>query len=447
MPVTTFCTKMNPIFVSNFSTMQANYYLDKPNIDGKCPIYLQVVSNKQKIKYFFKEFKVPPTEWNKETKQVSKRVEGWNAINARLNKYKSEIDLELLKLDTAPEPTELKKLITKIITGKEPEIVIETKNTFFGYVDDFIHRSQIGTRKTSTGSSIADSTTKIYITLRYILKAYEAEHNCKLSFENIDLDFFSSFMNYLQATKKYKQNTIYKHIRSLKTIMREAYEAEKHTNIKFMNSSFTASTENTTQIYLNEMELMELYKLDLHNNHRLDKIRDLFIIECHTAMRYSDLYQIKKENITKSGKDLFLNYTQQKTKKDVAVPLSDISINILKKYDYNIPPPPSNQKYNAYLKELCQMLPSLHRMERIEYTKGGKKSFETIEKYKLVSSHTGRRSFATNANKLGHITSDIMAITGHTTEKSFFKYIRTTKDEKAKQFKLRDTELRNQNII
>jgi hypothetical protein len=107
----------------------------------------------------------------------------------------------------------------------------------------------------------------------------------------------------------------------------------------------------------------------------------------------------------------------------------------LGKYDNILPKPISNQKTNLFLKEICQMLPVLNEITEIEFTKAGAKVYENYRKYELISTHTARRSFATNAYLAKQQPLNIMAVTGHLTEKSFNRYIRVTPMEKARLFK------------
>lgn len=105
------------------------------------------------------------------------------------------------------------------------------------------------------------------------------------------------------------------------------------------------------------------------------------------------------------------------------------SIRRLKEGD-NLPSPMSNQKFNEYIKEVARKV-GLTESVRMKRTEVGKE--QTIEKakYEFISSHTARRSFATNMYKRGFPTLIIMNITGHTTEKSFLKYIKVGKAENA----------------
>ncbi len=103
---------------------------------------------------------------------------------------------------------------------------------------------------------------------------------------------------------------------------------------------------------------------------------------------------------------------------------------ILERDDYTMPKPISNQKFNHYLKIVC-LLSGIDSMESRTRTEGGVLKTTSSPKWMLVSSHTGRRSFCTNMYKRGLPTITIMAISGHTTEKSFLRYIKVTQEEHA----------------
>jgi len=120
-----------------------------------------------------------------------------------------------------------------------------------------------------------------------------------------------------------------------------------------------------------------------------------------------------------------------KTAEPVVIPLKHTVIDIIKKYDNNFPASLSNQKMNDYLKEVCALLKCLHVKTSTSITRGGHTVIEQKKKYELVSTHTARRSFATNCYLSKVPSFVIMGITGHKTEKSFIKYIKITPDEKA----------------
>ena len=117
------------------------------------------------------------------------------------------------------------------------------------------------------------------------------------------------------------------------------------------------------------------------------------------------------------------------------------------KYGGNLPAALSNQKMNEYIKDVAKKIPELKELAPITYTKEGFKVTKNIEKWKLVSTHTAWRSFATNEFKAGTPTITIMAITGHKTEAAFLKYIKVTPKEHAQILKLAWQDRQNSKLI
>lgn len=146
-------------------------------------------------------------------------------------------------------------------------------------------------------------------------------------------------------------------------------------------------------------------------------------------MRFSDFSNINVRDI----KDGLLEFTQFKTKEKVVVPIGEEVIAILDRNNGEVPLSMSNQKMNMYLKLIGAMIPELHEVVEKKLTKGGKLTKKVLPKYELISTHTARRSFATNEYNAGTPTITIRAITGHKDEKSFLKYIKATSTDHAKK--------------
>jgi len=199
-------------------------------------------------------------------------------------------------------------------------------------------------------------------------------------------------------------------------------------NMQFKHKKFTVQEEETDAIYLTEHEISTLYKIDLSKNKKLERVRDLFVFGCYVGLRYSDYSTIKPDNIIKIAGEDFIKLITTKTKELVIIPCNPIVLEILQKYkdNYNsLPRAYSNQKFNDYIKEVCE-LAELKETGRLS-TDAKKPLFE------CVTSHTARRSFATNLYLDGYPTIEIMKITGHKTEKSFMKYIKVSKLDAAKR--------------
>lgn len=182
-------------------------------------------------------------------------------------------------------------------------------------------------------------------------------------------------------------------------------------------------------MYLSISEIDQICKVDLSNNERLQRVRDLFIIGAFTGLRISDFKRLEPSNI--QGDTIHIR--TQKTGEKVVIPLHYRIEDVLKNNGGNFPTPISDQKFNVYLKELGELAEINQSITRIE-NKAGKDIEKTYKKYELLSSHVCRRSAATNLYLSDEInTLDIMKITGHKSEKVFMRYIRVTAEENAKK--------------
>ena len=173
-----------------------------------------------------------------------------------------------------------------------------------------------------------------------------------------------------------------------------------------------------------------MYNEDLKENSKLERVRDTFIVGCFTGLRFSDFTKLQPQHFKKIGDVEVLEIVTQKTNQKVTIPIHPKVQSILKKYDGIMPRPISNQKMNEYLKDLGELV-KINDDIVISRTKGGQRTEEVFKKYDLISSHTARRSFATNSFKAGVPSISIMKITGHTTEKSFLQYIKISSEENA----------------
>jgi len=281
------------------------------------------------------------------------------------------------------------------------------------------------------GTPIAPKTIFQFHNLKRHLQNFEKKTRYTITFENIDLNFYKELVDYLTIKLKLAPNTIGKLITNLKVFLREALEDGITTNNIFTHRKFKSINFKSDTVYLNTAEINELLALDLTKDLRYDRVRDMFVIGCFTGLRYSDLTRIEPQHIANGMIDM----TQTKTKNQVIIPMEKVVVTILEKYK-NTLPTLSNQKFNEYLHEVCQKCELLQLEITINEIKGGKKISLVKPKHMFVSSHTARRSFATNEYKKGDLEiSEIMAITGHKTEKSFYKYIRETPRGTAERIK------------
>jgi integrase len=362
------------------------------------------------------------------------------AIKAEFSKFLfSASDLETFVSDlhrvcvnflNENKATTKEKLISEIEKFLNPP---EDKQNLFEYIEKFIQDSENGNRL-NDGKRIAYKTVQRYRTTQTILKEFQGVTGYEITFDSIDKEFIDAFKSYMAKHKNYAVSTMGKHIQTVKSFLTEATEDGVNTNLKFKGKAFATKKVVKDAIHLTEAELDFMYNLDLSSNERLDKVRDLFLIGAWTGLRISDFMDIKPENIKQNKDGYYFEKIQFKTKDKVLIPLNDTVLAILKKYN-NILPTISDQKFNDYLKEVAELVPALQDVHEWTTTNGGIEATVSSQKYKIVSAHTARRSFATNAYERGIPTLSIMAITGHKTEKSFMAYIKTSKQKHLEIFR------------
>jgi site-specific recombinase XerD len=320
----------------------------------------------------------------------------------------------------------------KRVIEPEPQKEQRTFKDFLSFIEFYIDQCNKGLIRNSKGLLLSPGTVRSYGMTKVILKKYSANRHEKLTFDSINMDFYNDFVEYLNKAEhqrgKYKPNVIGKFIKQIKAFMRYAYENHYTQNREFERKGFKVFKEDVETIYLNEEELEALYNLELSNGE--SHVRDAFLISCYTGMRYSDIDRLDVSKHVDFEKNIITIITQ-KTNVKVVIPMNTIVLNILKKHNYQAPQVQSNQATNRVLKVICEQA-KIDSPVTIMETSGGVRKENTYPKYKLVTSHTARRSFATNAFKRGVPTLSIMQITGHKTETSFMRYIRIDKEENAK---------------
>ncbi len=406
------------------------------NPNDLLPIYLQYNYNYfetdknqekkyLKLRYFINE-KIKPKFWNfkeqraKETKMFPEYSE-FNTKIDNIEKTIKDLKRELTNNNIIPTREKLKEKLLFHFNKLSKPTKEPQQYTFIDFIEKYINESK---NRKSKG------TVYIYeVTLLHLNNYIENRKLKTLDFDNIDIEFYYDFLDYLKNDLNHSINTQGKHIKTIKTFLNEAYERNYHTNFAYKSKKFKTPKETPEKIYLTDAELTAIYNLDLSNNTKLDKVRDLFIIGCYTALRFSDFSRIKKENIIENGK--ILKFRTQKTDEVVYIPIHYRIAEILKKYDNSIPPSISNQKMNAYIKEVGK-LAGIDTIIIKKETKGNLSIDKKYKKYELITTHTARRSGATNMFKSGIAPINIMKITGHRTEKAFMRYIRITPEENAK---------------
>lgn len=405
-----------------------NFYLKEPNSKDETPIYLKFSYNRYRMKYFIGQ-SIIPSNWDTNKMRVRNTKAttsgGDTLINDLLVAIAKKIESTVKGILNPPSPKELKAILE--------QWKLDTENSFkigervpelelYGLIDQFINNDIL-----NKGKERVKNTTKSYKTTKGHLQEFEKKMKYEINFNSINLNFYFQYVGFLKK-KGLSPNSIGKDIKDIKTFMRMAVDMDLTENMQFEKRNFSVIKEDTGAVYLREREILDIYKYDLKGNAKLENVRDLFVFGCFIGLRFSDFSDVRPENIIELDGELFLRVKTKKMGNRVTIPCNPIVREIFKKYENmpnKLPRAISNQKFNDYIKEVCQLV-GLDELGRLE-TKPDLKLWE------CVSSHTARRSFATNLYNEGFPILDIMKVTGHRTEKAFLRYIKFSDEESAKK--------------
>ena len=257
---------------------------------------------------------------------------------------------------------------------------------------------------------------------------FSSEFDCDIFTNSVTAEFIDDFIIYLED-QDLRHNTIVGYILKIQTLIRRASQYNYAVDNTYDEIDLRTEPTNAVFLSMNEITRIYYYKFEKQDKRKAkERIRDLFVVGCLTALRYSDYS-------TLTATDLQNGYIVKRTKKtnvDVKVPAHDYVKEIFAKYSGFVPRGLCIQYFNKYLKVIMREI-GLNDLVTYSFTKGGEMKTVTREKWELISSHTARRSAATNMYLTGRMkTFEIMKLTGHRTEQNFFRYIRLTGDDTAR---------------
>lgn len=412
------------------------YLLRDPKAKTPTPIVCAVRFENQRIN-LGTGFKALPGHWNAKNGRVKNVVDALDKdqINGYLDRTEKAIKGIITDLKANLIPLTKETVKGRIDAYLNPVAEVEKPKTLLDFVRWYIETCPtrlVRGSKSRTGRFISPDTIRRYITTQNGLEAFAITYPRTLEFDNIDAGFYKAFTAWL-TSRNYATNNVSKYVENVKGFMSAAVDEGFTTNMAYRK--FSNLREDAENIYLTEAELQRIYDLDLSKNVRLDRVRDLFLFAAWTGLRFSDFSTLQPEHIkTDEDGNPYLDLRQRKTGGRVQIPIvHEVITKLLAKYSGNLPAGISNQKTNDYIKEICQQAELTERILK-HVTKGGKAVVKTsegwdkmsagVEKWTLVTSHTARRSFATNMFKRGMPPILIMKLTGHKKESEFLKYIK-----------------------
>jgi len=254
-----------------------------------------------------------------------------------------------------------------------------------------------------------------------------------LTFEFFDERGLNDYISYLRDVKEMRNTTIGKQLSFLKWFLRWAFKKGVHQNNAYDNYKPKLKSTQKKIIFLTWEELNRLREFKIPSNKQaLERVRDVFLFQCFTGLRYSDVFNLRRSDI----KGDHIEVTTVKTSDSLIIELNNHSKAILDKYkdvafeNDKVLPVITNQKMNDYLKELAEMA-GIDEPVRQTYYKGNERIDDVTPKYALLGTHAGRRTFICNALALGIPPQVVMKWTGHSDYKAMKPYIDIADDIKA----------------
>ncbi len=394
------------------------------------PIRMRVNFASKRIE-FTTGYRIDAAKWDTDKQRVrngctNKLKQSASEINASLLGYYTEVQEIFKKFEVEeimPTPEQIKEAFNAL--HKPIEEVKQRKSTpndFYKAFDEFV-------RDCGRQNDWTDSTYEKFAAVKNHLMNFRTE----LTFDFFDEKGLNDYVTYLRDVREMRNSTIGKQLSFLKWFLRWAFKKGVHQNNAY--DSYKPKLKSTQKkiIFLTWEELNKLREFEIPAaKQALDRVRDVFLFQCFTGLRYSDVFNLRRSDI----KGDHIEVTTVKTSDSLIIELNNHSKAILDKYkdvafeDDKVLPVITNQKMNDYLKELAE-LAGIDEPVRQTYYRGNERIDEVTPKYALLGTHAGRRTFICNALALGIPPQVVMKWTGHSDYKAMKPYIDIADDIKA----------------
>ena len=394
------------------------------------PIRMRVNFASKRIE-FTTGYRIDAAKWDSDKQRVrngctNKLKQSASEINASLLGYYTEVQEIFKKFEVEeimPTPEHIKEAFNALYKPiEEVKPRKSTPNVFYKVFDDFV-------RDCGQQNDWTDSTYEKFAAVKNHLMNFRDG----LTFDFFDENGLNDYVTYLRDIREMRNSTIGKQLSFLKWFLRWAFKKGVHQNNAY--DSYKPKLKSTQKkiIFLTWEELNKLREFEIPAaKQALDWVRDVFLFQCFTGLRYSDVFNLRKSDI----KGDHIEVTTVKTSDSLIIELNKHSKAILDKYkdvafeDDKVLPVITNQKMNDYLKELAELV-GIDEPVRQTYYRGNERIDEVTPKYALLGTHAGRRTFICNALALGIPPQVVMKWTGHSDYKAMKPYIDIADDIKA----------------
>ena len=432
----------NHFYIDREYSMRVNFNLKA--VGKKSQIWITTTINKQRARVFTKLL-IEPQHWLKTTRtQIGEKATEDPAIGAVQLRYNKGVNKELkrildycreyVKTITEGEQDHTKENFENYLKNKINGVEADIRKNPLSFIQDYIERKKCMVNR-ATQRRIGKGTIYNHNNALKRLQKFCSDNRFALTWQLFDKRFEERLTLWL-IEQDYSANTIATQFSIIKVWLKEA--ELNNIEIDKCYHSYTTKCQDVDNIYLTEDEINRIYAIDFNDEtvratlrpnprDRIEMTRDLFVVACWTGLRLSDWGNLC--NVEVRGDNLVVH--THKTNTTVLIPMHPVVKEIYAKYGNSFPKNVDKTRSLVHIRK-CAEMAGINERTTLSRVKGGESIIIEGAKYQFVMNHSARRSFATNMYLKGVPSISIMAITGHTSEENFLKYIKVSKEEHAR---------------
>lgn len=410
------------------------FYLKEPNGDKDTIIIVQyyIKDEKKLFKYSTGET-INPNDWDFSARMPKSRKGSEGVRLRKITTYIMQYHNFLMTIIDNFKLNGDKISRERLKKAFDDHFKPEKKTMEFEYLTDFVDdflKNIEGTINKNTGREYSKARITSYINTNKVLKEFDRNRVKRIGITEYDKEMNDEFIDYCVHNKSRGLNSVGAYVNIIKLFLKKA--KEKGYEVCNELSEFATTKSNSLSVALSEEEIERLFNYDFSQDKQLENVRDLMILGLWTGLRVSDFMSLPVIDPDSKFIEVEPKKTRNSSGMKVVIPLHHHIKEMIRLR--GMPTAMNVHFFNKFIKKVCKEVGFTDKMEGDLMNPETKRKERGIyEKWQLISSHTCRRSFATNLYLMNFPTLSIMKITGHTTEASFLRYIKVTPKEHAEK--------------
>jgi len=388
------------------------FFLKKPNTNTITLIQFIIYIDKNNYLKYYTGQKINPLNWNKETQRPKLQRGEQGKINAKITHVLNEYAQVLDELKDYHGKGLSKEIVKKEFDRHFKKIKEKTKEFYTDYFDEFIEQKK-------ENQTVKLVSINRYVKVHEVILELQKKYKTKYKLENFDAAFFSKLIGHLRIVKNISDNTLRRKIGFFKSFLNWCIYNSYKVNMDYKTVLLKGRETNHVHLTMEELDILENLKLKKPKSY----YRDIFLIGCYSGQRYSDYSRFNRKYVSNN----IIKIRAKKTAQFSYIPLNKRLKKILDKYDWVLPKI-SAQKFNVHIHEICKIAGFTDTVIKERFF-GNKKTSVEYPRYKLISSHTARRTFITLSGLKNVPKQVVKQITGIRDDRTLSNYQQYDEDQ------------------